>query len=92
VALKIWPLPRLTDEQLAKYEGVAETVELERPADVDETLDPDFTPQPAFFQAEKSPRHRFAWARGMTEMRALQADKTKWCRSANRAWRNFWPN
>jgi hypothetical protein len=72
-----WPLPRLTDEQLAKYERVAETVELERPPDLDETLDPDFTREPAFFPAEKSPRHRFAWARGMTEMRALQADKIK---------------
>jgi hypothetical protein len=72
-----WPLPRLTDDQLAKYEKVAETIELERPADVGETLDRDFTPKPEFFFAEKSPRHRFAWARGMTEMRTLQADKVK---------------
>ena len=72
-----WPLPRLTDAQLAKYDKVAETIELERPADVDEELDPDFTPEPAFFPAHKSPRHRFAWARGMTEMRTLQADKSK---------------
>jgi hypothetical protein len=72
-----WPLPRLTDAQLAKYNKVAETIELQRPADVDETLDPDFSPEPEFFPAHKSPRHRFAWARGMTEMRTLQADKTK---------------
>lgn len=72
-----WPLPRLSDEQLAKYDKVAEIIELERPADVDETLDPDFTLKPTFFSADKSPRHRFAWARGMADMRALQADGTK---------------
>jgi hypothetical protein len=70
-----WPLPRLSVEQRAKLNQVSQTEELARPADIDETLHPDFVPSPDFFPAERSPRHRFAWARGMTEMRALQADK-----------------
>jgi hypothetical protein len=70
-----WPLPRLTVEELAKLNQVSKTVELPRPADIDEMLHPDFVLKPKFFPADKSPEHRFAWARGMTEMRAYQADK-----------------
>lgn len=72
-----WPLPRLTVEELARLKQVATTVELPRPADIDETLHPDFVPKPKFFPAHKSPAHRFAWARGMTDMRAYQADKAR---------------
>ncbi|HSV61822.1 MAG TPA: TIR domain-containing protein [Chthoniobacterales bacterium] len=72
-----WPLPRLSLEKLASLKQVAKTVELPRPSDVDESLHPDFVPKPQFFPAEKSPAHRFAWARGMTEMRAYQADKAR---------------
>ena len=72
-----WPLPRLTVEQLARLNQVSKTVELPRPADVDETLHPDFVSDPGYFPADKSPEHRFAWARGMTEMRAFQADKAR---------------
>ena len=69
-----WPLPRLTVKQLAELKQVSRTVELPRPADISETLDPDFKPEPAFFPGDKSAEHRFAWARGMTAMRAFQAD------------------
>ena len=72
-----WPLPRLTVEELARLNQVSKTVELPRPADIDETLHPDFVPKPKFFPADKSPEHRFAWARGMTEMRAFQAAKAR---------------
>src|SRR5207248_2310153 len=60
-----WPLPRLTVEQRAQLDDMSRTVELPRPADIDETLDPEFTPKPSFFAADKSAKHRFAWARGM---------------------------
>src|SRR5262249_8288496 len=72
-----WPLPRLTVEELARLNQVSKTVELPRPADIDETLSADFVANPKFFPADKSPEHRFAWARGMTEMRAFQADKAR---------------
>ena len=70
-----WPLPRLTVEQLAKLNQASKTVELPRPQDLDEALHSDFTPKPNFFPADQSPQHRFAWARGMTEMRAFQSDR-----------------
>ena len=72
-----WPLPRLTVEELARLNQVSKTVELPRPGDIDETLSADFVANPKFFPADKSPEHRFAWARGMTEMRAYQADKAR---------------
>ena len=72
-----WPLPRLTVEELARLNQVSKTVELPRPQDIDETLHADFVPNPKFFPADKSPEHRFAWARGMTEMRAYQSDKAR---------------
>jgi hypothetical protein len=72
-----WPLPRLTVEELARLNQVSKTVELPRPRDIDETLSADFVASPKFFPADKSPEHRFAWARGMTEMRAYQADMAR---------------
>jgi len=72
-----WPLPRLSEADLAKLHPVAKTVELPRPAEIDESLHPDFAAAPKFFPADKSPEHRFAWARGMSEMRAYQADQTR---------------
>ncbi|WP_038164452.1 TIR domain-containing protein [Verrucomicrobium sp. BvORR106] len=72
-----WPIPRPSPKVRSDLKAVATIEALPRPTDVDETLDPEFVPEPAFFAAEKSPRHRFAWARGMTEMRAYQADKAR---------------
>lgn len=72
-----WPLPRLTIEELAGLNRVCKTVELPRPQGIDETLHADFVPNPKFFPADKSPEHRFAWARGMAEMRTFQADKAR---------------
>ncbi|MEX8517768.1 MAG: TIR domain-containing protein [Leptothrix sp. (in: b-proteobacteria)] len=72
-----WPLPRLSVAERAKLNAVCKTTLLPRPADVDETLHPDFVKEPGFFAAELSPLHRYAWARGMTEMRAYQADRAR---------------
>ena len=72
-----WPLPRLTVEELARLNQVSKTVELPRPGDIDERLSADLVANPKFFPGDKSPEHRFAWARGMTEMRAYQADKAR---------------
>jgi hypothetical protein len=69
-----WPLPRLSVKQLAETHALARTQELPRPADIDETLHKDFKEAPAFFSATASAAHRFAWARGMTEMRVFQAE------------------
>jgi hypothetical protein len=72
-----WPLPRLSVEELAKLNHVSKTVQLPRPADLDESLHVDFVAEPKYFLADKSPEHRFAWARGMTEMRTFQADRAR---------------
>lgn len=69
-----WPLPRLSIDQRAELNQVSQTIELPRPMDIDETLHSDFTPTPSSFPADKSPQHRFAWARGMTDMRDFQSD------------------
>lgn len=72
-----WPFPRLTLRKLSELKRVAEVVELERPADIDETLNADFKAKPEAFLATKSAAHRFAWARGMTEMRSFQANAAR---------------
>ena len=72
-----WPLPRLDVEQLARLNQVSKTIELPRPPDVDDKLHPDFVREPEFFPADQSPEHRFAWARGMTEMRIFQSDPVR---------------
>lgn len=41
------------------------------------SLHPDFAREPKFFPADKSPEHRFAWARGMTELRTFQSDRPR---------------
>lgn len=72
-----WPLPRLSVSEFSSAKDVSKIIELPRPPDVDESLHADFLAEPNFFPAEKSPEHRFAWARGMTAMRAFQADKAR---------------
>jgi SLOG cluster2 len=72
-----WPSPRLSIEKIAELNQVAREVELPRPADLNESLHPDFKERPEFFPAEKSAAHRFAWARGLTEMRAYQSNQAR---------------
>jgi hypothetical protein len=61
----------------AQLNQVSTIVQLPRPADIDEALHPDFVDEPAYFPADWSAVHRFAWARGMTDMRAFQSDPSR---------------
>jgi hypothetical protein len=72
-----WPLPRLIVAERARWKQVATIVELPRPTDVDESLHGDFVPEPTLFWADQSPAHRYAWSRGMTELRVFQADRVR---------------
>lgn len=72
-----WPLQRPSAEQRSALKALCQTEPRPRPDDVDETLHADFVADPAFFPADRSPAHRYAWARGMTEMRAWQADRDR---------------
>jgi hypothetical protein len=70
-----WPVP-LTDAQRAEFDELAAFERVPRPPEVKPEDDPDFTDEPAGFSADKSPRHRYAWARGMTAMREAQTRRT----------------
>jgi len=70
-----WPIP-LSKEQRASYKYIAELNRVSRPKDIDETLHSDFSEDPNFFPADKSAKHRYAWARGMTAMRMLETKET----------------
>lgn len=71
-----WPLPKLTTPQLAELNSVSTIVPISRPEDIDESLSPEFVTEPdSFLIGEISPENRYAWCRGMTEMRSYQADK-----------------
>ena len=70
-----WPIP-LSKKQRAAYKYIASLKRVPRPDDIDESLNSDFTDDPDFFSAEKSPEHRYAWARGMTAMRLLETAET----------------
>lgn len=67
-----WPIPRPDDDNRLRIQSGVTLVETPRPADVGPDLDPAFVDAPAFFSFETSAVHRYAWARGMTEMRQRQ--------------------
>lgn len=69
-----WPLPRTTLEQRDARSAIAEVIETDRPDDVNEAMNPAFIKEPSYFDADISPEHRYAWARGMTEMRIRQTE------------------
>ncbi|MBN2444759.1 MAG: TIR domain-containing protein [Spirochaetales bacterium] len=73
-----WPLV-LTDDRRSDYKDLATFIRLPRPGDLSEKDDPAFisklTDSKQFFGAD-SPIRRFAWARGMTEMREEQTKET----------------
>lgn len=71
-----WPLP-FTKQLRSQYKGSARLRRIDRPADIDETLAPEFTANPDFFKADLSAKHRYAWARGMTSMRQAETDATQ---------------
>ena len=73
-----WPLPALSTSLRAELKQVSTIVHIPRPVDVDESLHPDLVVEiPAFFPGNKSAEHRYAWCRGMTEMRAFQANRSR---------------
>lgn len=68
-----WPLP-FDDELKAKYKFDAKLIRVPRPDGVDERLSPELIADPSFFPGDKSPRHRYAWGRGMTAMRIAETE------------------
>lgn len=73
-----WPLPALATSVRAELSQVATIIPIPRPSDIDETLDKDLVAEiPGFLPGNKSAQYRFAWCRGMTEMRAFQADRSR---------------
>lgn len=73
-----WPLPKLPKSKLAELKPVATLITIARPIDIDESLNPIFVAEPeVYFSADPSAEHRYAWSRGMTEMRAFQADHSR---------------
>ncbi len=73
-----WPLPKLTVATRAQLMQVSTIIPIGRPADVDETLGASFVPEPEKgFPGDTSAENRYAWCRGMTEMREFQADVSK---------------
>jgi len=67
-----WPIPRPDADARLRLKSGMTLVETPRPADVTSELGGNFVDEPDFFRFEWSPVHRFAWARGMTEMRRQQ--------------------
>jgi hypothetical protein len=72
-----WPLPALTTAQLAQLKSVSTIVRIPRPDDVNDSLHTDLVAEPGFFRGDTSAVHRYAWCRGMTEMRRYQADRSR---------------
>jgi hypothetical protein len=73
-----WPLPVLPTAKRAELKPVATIEQLPRPSDIDESQDPAFIAELAEgFSADDSPERRYAWCRGMTEMRTFQVDSAR---------------
>ncbi len=70
-----WPLP-LDKKLQSRYKGVATLKRIPRPEGIDEHMHGNFSANPSFFPGDKSPEHRYAWARGMTAMRMAETNET----------------
>jgi hypothetical protein len=66
-----WPVPFSKKDKVDAKQG-AKLIRIPRPDGICEELEPEFKADPEYFSAELSPRHRYAWARGMTAMRQAQ--------------------
>ncbi|MDR4493371.1 MAG: TIR domain-containing protein [Nitrospirales bacterium] len=66
-----WPSFETVHAQ-ARLGSLVEVIFCHRPEDIDETLDPLFTDPICSEVPVDNPTRRFAWARGLTEMRTLQ--------------------
>jgi len=70
-----WPLhPSVRDK--ARFTFTATLKTINRPKGINERLSEDFKAAPDFFPADRSPLHRYAWARGMTRMREIETGET----------------
>jgi len=69
-----WPMPTTVHDE-ARLGPLVEVRRCERPADVDECLDPDFVQSPIAEVPVDTPARRFAWARGLTVMRERQTSE-----------------
>jgi len=72
-----WPLPleTLPESDRAKYQRQAKFRRIRRPEGVAHLEPETFLEEPNFFPANTAER-RYAWARGMTEMRRFQAEES----------------
>jgi hypothetical protein len=66
-----WPMPSTVRDE-ARLGPLVEVRRCDRPADIDETLDPVFVAQPQVEIPVDSALRRYAWARGLTVMRERQ--------------------
>ena len=71
-----WPLPEPSVKQKAELNRVGTFRRVDRVDSITEELHEDFSKNPSFFPATKSPLHRFAWSIGMTKMRETQTAET----------------
>jgi len=71
-----WPLP-FGNELKSRYNHAATLVRVGRPAGVDESLDPLLVESPPTYFPAKSAELRYAWARGMTDMREWVTEHTR---------------
>lgn len=69
-----WPVPA-SIPQRARLGSLIEMRRLPRPDGITEALDGAFVEEPRDFLATTSPARRFAWARGLTEMREKQTSE-----------------
>ena len=69
-----WPTVQTVEDQ-AKLGPLVEVLRCDRPADVDESLDPSFVAKPIVEIQVDTPMHRFAWSRGLTVMRKRQTSE-----------------
>lgn len=72
-----WPLPleKLPEAERAKHQRQAKFRRISRPDGVSHLEPETFIEEPSYFPAN-SPARRYAWARGMTEMRRYQAEQS----------------
>ncbi len=70
-----WPLP-FDEKHVSTHKWEAQLIRVDRPPDITEDLDPALIAEPdeVLPYADK-PEFRYAWARGMTAMRAQQVDE-----------------
>jgi hypothetical protein len=69
-----WPMP-IAVQDMARLGPLVDVRQCERPADVDETLDPAFVQSPQEDIPVDTLNRRFGWARGLTAMREQQTSE-----------------